>query len=173
MNNVLIKKLVDNHIIEEKDIPIYNYSLFVIGFNVLSLLIAIVISMILNELTYGIYCLLFYVPIRILMGGYHCQTPKACIIFFEIFFTSILLIYKYSSLYFLEVISVLLFVVLFIDVLLHQRNKYSLFLLLIIVIDILLFIVNYDNFNMIPYAFLMNSILYMIGRIVKKEKHGA
>lgn len=91
----LVKKLYNNHIICEDEIPIYEYGIFVIWFNAFCVFVALVIATLLGKLSFSLEIFLFYIPVRILLGGYHCSNPKSCICFFISLFSSILLINNY------------------------------------------------------------------------------
>lgn len=62
MTNYLIK----NNIITKDNQEIYDYGIFV-------LLSIILQGILLNNVIYSMYFLLFFVPIRVLLGGYHCK----------------------------------------------------------------------------------------------------
>lgn len=94
--------LLKNNIIKEDDIEVYDYAMFVIIFNLLTLVTLICIGILFNQLSFTIMFLLFYLPNRIFIGGYHCKTPLTCYLTFTSIYLVILIsnsIMKVDALY--------------------------------------------------------------------------
>lgn len=84
-NNIttfFIKKMIITN--KEKDICCYGMEVIlstIIGFGVI-----LVLSCILGKLSFGIFYLIYIVPIRMSVGGYHAKSYFKCNIIFAIFF---------------------------------------------------------------------------------------
>lgn len=91
ISNILLK----NGIITEDDKEIYEYGSFVFVFNLLIMLAGAAIAFLLKELKFMIFFFLFFIPLRMFIGGYHRKTPQSCFVLSELFFLIIILMYKY------------------------------------------------------------------------------
>lgn len=94
MGNMITNYLLKKRLIEENDIEIYKYGEFVFLFNCAIIFFAILISYILNEVDFIIRFFVFFIPLRIFIGGFHCSSPYRCFIFSELLFASVVLLYK-------------------------------------------------------------------------------
>lgn len=156
--NVFLK----NHIIDKDDLEIYEYGIFVVLFNLLSIGAIIVLGILFNRLSFTLEFLLFYIPNRIIIGGYHCKTPQRCFITFISSYAFILLcsyIIPYSDI--LYMVSILLYIIL---LTLYFNNKKSFIYILLSIF--LLFIILTMNIIILRdsfiYATILNFILYTI-----------
>ena len=109
--NRMINLLLKYHIISNDDIEIYQYGLFVIWFNSICIGLPIFYSYAIGEMFFAIIFFIFFIPIRLFLGGYHCQNPISCIIFFFLIYNFILFIYKIGILlnyhYYIQFILIL------------------------------------------------------------------
>lgn len=82
----------------------YIYGFKVILLNFITILSALLISQVyLNHIWTGLFFLVFFIPLRTLIGGYHCKNAYTCIISFSIiFFITILLIHKINIYFMLD-----------------------------------------------------------------------
>lgn len=176
MNNKLIHYLTNQQIIDCKEIDIYEYALFVIGFNLICLSSFLVIGKLFDELLNSIIILLFFIPLRMLIGGYHCKTPKMCFFCSCLMFTLIMIVYKYYNvLYFSNAITFL-----FIAIIAHHHtrnltNKLPLKIIknTIVVVSFLLIAQKSNISEHILTSWLFVSILYVLNlakQIHKPEK---
>lgn len=91
ISNILLK----NGIITEDDKDVYDYGSFVFIFNLLIILTALAIAFLLKEMKFMIFFLLFFIPLRMFVAGYHRKTPQSCFVVSELFILTIILMFKY------------------------------------------------------------------------------
>lgn len=84
--NQFLNHLVIYKIISEDKKEVIKYGLLVIALNLSSIFSIIFVSILLNQLNVGIAFLLFFIPARLLYGGYHCSTIVRCLLLFNILF---------------------------------------------------------------------------------------
>lgn len=89
---------LNQNLITEDEVEIYEYGIFVTWFNALCIFIPICTGTLAGEFNFTILFFLFFIPIRILLGGFHCKKPQTCICCFELLFIISLLLYKYNIL---------------------------------------------------------------------------
>lgn len=96
MMNQIIKKEINEIILQSE----YSKEAFEYGFKVLCLNVCTILSIILvskiayNDIKIGFIFILFFTPLRITLGGYHCKSPIRCIVTFSLLFYILLSIYK-------------------------------------------------------------------------------
>lgn len=95
MGNKIINILVHENLIDETDRDIYRYGLFVLLFNGLCIATIILLGCLTDQFIFTLSFLLFYIPFRIFIGGYHCNTPTICYITFNLLFSLILFMNKF------------------------------------------------------------------------------
>ena len=157
MNKKIIDILIKHNTISSKDIDIYEYGLFVLWFNFIIIFSFLLQGIITSHFVFTILFLIFYLPLRIYLGGYHCKTPKRCFILSNIFYFTILILYKYfSKLYIFALFTII--IVYFIH---HKYNNHNYILLIIIIIEIMLSTISTLRIYIIT-SFLSNILLYMI-----------
>lgn len=105
MQNKIINLLLSQGTIDCEDIEIYQYGLFVVIFNIACVLAILLIGLLLNELINTLYYLLFFIPVRIFLGGYHCKTAKSCIFYSSLTFFVLI---KLDQAYCLSNLSILI-----------------------------------------------------------------
>lgn len=76
----LIKQMLSNEIIKEKQVPIYEYGLEILISSTITSLSVLFFSIIIRSWEYGVLYLMLTIPLRIHGGGYHAPTRKACFI---------------------------------------------------------------------------------------------
>ena len=99
---------------KEQKYVIY-YGLFVVTTNLLSIVSVLAIGYLMHQGKETLILLLCYLPLRLYLGGYHCQTPLRCYFFFNVLFYVVILIMIYlKHSYALDVITeIILFIVIF------------------------------------------------------------
>lgn len=112
----MIQKLsstfVKNGIIVEDDIEIYEYGIFVVLFNLISIGAIILLGFLFNQLSFTLKFLFFYLSNRMIIGGYHCKTPHKCFITFTISYILLLISTRFVSYSdYLYITSILLYVI--------------------------------------------------------------
>lgn len=70
--------LIRNKLLDIKRYDIYLYSIEIIMLNGSLLLSCFVISFLVGKLNHYVAFLIFFVPLRMLIGGYHCKTSERC-----------------------------------------------------------------------------------------------
>ena len=88
--------LIKNKILDIENRDIYIYSIEVILLNVSILITNIVLSILTNGLIHFIGFVLFFVPLRILVGGYHCDHSESCFVLSVSVYALTLLLVKYD-----------------------------------------------------------------------------
>ena len=73
----LLKK---NKKLDIESYDIYVYAAEIILLNGSLLLICLVMSILLGELSHMLAFILFFIPLRMLVGGYHCKKSELCFI---------------------------------------------------------------------------------------------
>lgn len=158
MPNKILYLFLKHKIININDLPIYQYGIFVICFNTILIITILLIGFLLNNILFAINFLIYFTPIRILLGGYHCSTPHNCIISFSLIFVLINIInntiYK-PYLCFISIFTLLLCII-------HNNkqkktNQWSIFIIFMLTICSSFFL---QNSIYIFNSFGLNSILY-------------
>lgn len=88
------------------------YGTKIVCFNILTIIMIIISSLLLSELKYGIAFVIFFSPMRIFNGGAHTKNPFLCLFLTSSLFLISLYIFKhiyYFSYYFLFLLAVLLY----------------------------------------------------------------
>lgn len=171
MNNIITNLLIKEHIISAEDSNIYNYGIFVLLFNLSSILSIILISVILNSISFSLRFLSFFMPIRIIAGGFHCKNEKNCFISFFISYLVILLVSKIFNNTQL-CLYLALIILLIINLLYIKSKNHSIFKICILIISISYCIILLNNCYLttpIMYANLLNLILYTIPLIINQK----
>lgn len=167
MKKNLIKILFENHLISAEDIPIYEYGLWVLLFNSLCISIAIVIGTVTKNHHFSILFFLFYTPIRILLGGFHCKTPLRCILFFEMLFSIVLLLKSLINITrYGPIIWILTFFAYFL--LLKEERYFSRRTIILFFILMLFYLLSFSQLNnTLLYSLLFNLFLFFIDILLK------
>lgn len=173
MNQIIIS-LLKNNIIKKDEIDIYQYSLFVISFNFLCVVTAIVIGTIFGMLKFSLLFFLIYTPVRIFLGGYHCKRPITCICLFEVMFSAIILLNKLVDISEWRIFICGLIILASIHRFLFDITKENIksFILLLTVLSIVLCLVFYMNIyrKEICSALLMNGVFYYLQWFIDLKK---
>lgn len=165
MISKLTNIFINNHIIDKEDAEIYEYGIFVVLFNLLSIGAIIVLGILFNRLSFTLEFLLFYIPNRMIIGGYHCKTPQRCFITFTSSYIIILIstyIIPYSNILYL--ISILLYIFLLIMHFKTQKS-FKIFFTLCFIIFIILTMNIMTLRQAFIYAIVLNTILYEVNAI--------
>lgn len=164
MINIITNTLIKENIISVEDSEIYKYGIFVLLFNLSSILSIILLSVFFDSLPFTLLFLCFFIPIRIIIGGFHCKSAKNCFISFIITYLVILLLSKtlhdIKFCLILGLISMLLITILHIN-----SNKHIVFkILLILISGATCAIILTNSLFSVPfmYANLLNIILYLV-----------
>lgn len=91
MSEALTFQLVKNKILDIEAYEVWAYSIEIILLNGSILLGCLLISFMLGEMTHMLSFVLFFIPLRMLVGGYHCRKSETC-------FFCTLLVYGASTL---------------------------------------------------------------------------
>lgn len=70
--------MIKNKILDIESYDIYVYSIEVILLNGSILLSCLLISILLGELLHMLAFILFFIPLRMFVGGYHCKKSEVC-----------------------------------------------------------------------------------------------
>lgn len=156
--------MIRYHVIDKSNQEIYEYGIFVILFNGLCLLGILGIGLLLNDISYSFYFLITFIPIRILLGGFHCQSPYTCFIFFQLVFFSLYLGTHLIPQKWIQIIGTLLILI---SLILHYKDnvKYTILLSMIVIFFLVLGYIHCISLFYISSAFIMCSFLYFLSRV--------
>lgn len=90
MNGYIINRLVRNGYIKEKERASYQYGMDVLILNLIPIFIILVISVVTRNIKFGVIFLLFFIPVRINIGGYHCKKISNCTLLFVLLYIFVL-----------------------------------------------------------------------------------
>ena len=144
----------------------YIYGFKVILLNFITILSALLISQVyLNHIWAGLFFLVFFIPLRTLIGGYHCKNAYTCIISFSIiFFITILLIHKINIYFMLDYMCIFFLAYILIIIFKQSLNKKCRVISLLYLM-IVIFIWNQllPNFQILIFsATFINLVLFSI-----------
>lgn len=168
----IVKALSDYHIIQDEDIPVYEYGVFVVGFNVSCILVALIIGALFHQFIFISQFFLFFIPIRIFLGGFHFNSPYKCMTMFESLIFIMVLTYPVKWVVELAWLFWLLILFAYGDKIkrdhLFKNSKSKIVLFFFLLIDGLLWLMNFKT--VVSYALLMNCLLYYMNKIKILEK---
>ena len=100
--------LIKNKILDIENRDIYIYSLEVILLNLSIVMICFLMSIFTNSLIHFVAYVLFFIPLRILVGGYHCNHSETCLMLSVSVYAATIFMVKYKIEVCTETISVVL-----------------------------------------------------------------
>lgn len=154
--------LVKQNIIKEEDQEICDYAVFVILFNGLTVITSAILATIMINWQFALYFLLFYFPLRMLLGGGHCQTPQKCFIFTHVdLFVVFVLAIIFPSLIFNVIAIAFISIAMILYLLSDKRNIFKMILCLFFILDLFIFF-NYTYLRLsLSCAYLLAGYLYL------------
>ena len=174
-------------LIKNKKFDIEDREIYVYGFETLLLngglvLMFLIISLILNELSYFFSYLVFFIPLRVFAGGYHSSTSERCFILSNVMYILSALMTKYISFAESKTIIMLLIIIAYgviislsplvnknniLDKHQIKRNKIIVYILLFIdvIIGVILYRYNHDMLVNECMSIILVTILLIIGKI--------
>ena len=170
MINNLSSIFVKQGIIEEDDKEIYDYGIFVIVFNLLSISTIVLLGMLFKRTIFTLSFLLFYLPNRMIIGGYHCKTPTSCFLTFTASYCMILILSCINlSNNYLYVTSILIY---FLLLMLYFRQSRAFIKSLFIILVVSLLITYFYDIakESFIYATVLNFILYCKGNYLTSHQ---
>lgn len=168
--------------------PIYIYGFCLLYSSCFIIMSILVISSILNHIIYGIYFLLFFIPLRTYTGGYHSNTYGGCFIIsnlyfiFSYFIAQILLtVYSIPNMVITLFISVYIYIncpiinsnhVIPVNLLPVYKHKAGILLIIIIFIILFLLVTGHlDNLSRMAIATIITvALLIYISTKERKNK---
>ena len=167
MNGYIINRLVRNGYIKEKERASYQYGMDVLILNLIPIFIILVISVVTRNIKFGVIFLLFFIPVRINIGGYHCKKISNCTLLFVLLYIfvlklstlSIQLILKYFGI--LCILFIMLLDPISYDVIENKVENYKRSKKIIKAVSIL----------MIVILFLLNDNLFSLLNILIMNHH--
>lgn len=158
----IINLLLKENLINQEDVEIYRYSLFVISFNFICIFALILWGYLFDLLNFTLLFILYYLPVRMYIGGFHCKTPLNCFLLFNLSYIVILISYFFFNSYFNQkyvlIISLILFFIYFLLNSQHEKNK---FLFIIIMIELIFLNFFPNSLDSYCYATTLNLILFI------------
>lgn len=165
MKDWLISLLFQNQLISDEDREIYSYAIFVSLFNSLCILTIFIIGAFFNQFNFTVIFTLFYIPNRILSGGYHCKTPQYCYFTFSSIYIIIMFLYSNDFVIGNMFLMTLVIYSIYLKNVLNKNNltKYNVILVMLFVFYVLL-AMQFSNFRApLAYSILLNYILFILG----------
>lgn len=164
----MIKKysslLLKKGIIVEEDVEIYEYAMFVVSFNILVLSTILFIGCLCNQFTFTLLFLLFYIPNRILIGGYHCKKPSTCYFTFSFLYCNVLItknLLQSNMIYYITVVSYVIYLLIYFK----ENSSFDKNKILLVMIFFIFVLLSYF-FSQFRLAFvsaqILNEILLLI-----------
>ena len=176
MNGYIINRLVRNGYIKEKERASYQYGMDVLILNLIPIFIILVISVVTRNIKFGVIFLLFFIPVRINIGGYHCKKISNCTLLFVLLYIfvlklstlSIQLILKYFGI--LCILFIMLLDPISYDIIENKVENYKRSKKIIKAVSILMIVILFllnDNclLSATSMAGILNFCLYCIGRV--------
>ncbi len=109
ISNLIVNVLINKKSIEEKDRPIYLYGTMLLLSTLAGILSIIIISLIFFDFITVLVFFIFFIPLRVHAGGYHCKNYSSCFIVSNILFIAVVLLAKISyNSYFFSVYGAIL-----------------------------------------------------------------
>lgn len=97
--------LINHDLLDQENKEIYVYSVEFIFLNTTELLTTLLISILFNELLHFIALIIFFIPLRIMSGGFHFKRSEVCFVFTTAFYIFSLFVNHYLFIGFNSVIS--------------------------------------------------------------------
>lgn len=155
----IINEMIKKNIISYSEKDTYYYGMFVMLFNLLILVTIIFIGSMFGKVKETILFLLFFIPLRLYLGGYHCKTPLRCFLLTNTLFMIGIFINKYFEIYF-YLITILQIIVLIYEKKYMERNiPYYQILSSICLIYLVIGIIQYACRKYIVIAIIFNYLL--------------
>ena len=172
-----INKLCSQFDSKAYDQDILKYGLEVIIYNLFTILILIILSILFKNYKFGLYFIPTFCLLRITLGGFHCKTIFGCT-FLMITIYSLTNILSKEIFYYnlLKIISPILIILLFIikpceenTIHLKNYNIYYKYILIFLFSLILLIFKNHSQILGLFSALFITEIMYFLN-IIKKNK---
>lgn len=148
---------------------LFQYGLFILFFNIFTLLIVLIIGSIFNELFFTILLMLLYIPVRIIIGGYHCKKATTCLITFSLIIICIILSYKVNVKSTLFWLSIPLYFLTIYFIIRNKPTKKINCAMIFFTIEFILCFSNNIFSSASYYSIIMISSLYLVDIIIKKQ----
>lgn len=169
---VLSKYLLKKSIIKPEEINIIEYGLTSLLFNSITIITSFTIGTVLHDIFFSIIFLLFYIPIRIVVGGYHCKTALLCFVSFAVI-VSVLFSIEYFWINKTHCFLLLFILLLtpcsihknkqYLDTKLSNKNK----TILILLISFIVVIAKENDITAIYISLLLNTLLLTFSHLKK------
>lgn len=149
----------------EEESLLFKYGLFIIFFNTINMLIVLFVGKRLDEIYFTSLFMMLYIPIRVIIGGYHCKKSYTCLILFSTIILCIIILYKMNIKYTLFWLSLPLY---FFTLYLLKKRQISGKIKFATILYIVEFIVSFSNGVLGSAAFfstILVSVLYLVNFI--------
>ena len=87
-----MEKILPTNVEERKQL--FNYGLFILFYNLFTFVIVLLIGRLLGEIKFIILLMTLYIPVRIIIGGYHCKRVTTCLMMFSLIIAITIIFYK-------------------------------------------------------------------------------
>lgn len=162
-----MEKLLPKSIEERK--LLFNYGLFILFYNLFTFIIILLIGKLLNAEQFIILLMTLYIPVRIIIGGYHCKKVSTCLLLFSLIITITIIFYKLNFKNILFYWNIPIFILTLYSILNNKRNKIKNIALMIFVAEIILSFLNNIIGAASFYSVMLISIFYIANLIVKNN----
>lgn len=157
------KLLVDYDMILAEEREIYDYGMFVFVFNSLCIISILFLGALCHQVVFTSAFFLFFIPNRMVIGGYHCKTPETCYITFNLIFIFILLCNQLNifSFFIIYIFCILIYICYLKAVFKHDNNNRKLIVILFVSSISITVFVDILRPGFI-FSVLLNSVLYTL-----------
>lgn len=163
MNDIL-------EISEEEEKLLFKYGLFILFYNVFTLFIVLLIGKLLNEMYFVLLLMIFYIPIRVIIGGYHCKSTTTCLLTFSLIIICTIMSYKLDLHNILVILSIPAYILTLYYVTQENTTKLTKFALILFTIEFILCFINNIIGHVAYYSIMLISLLYLINIIIRNRE---
>lgn len=184
----IVNILTNNEILDSRNKDIYKYSIEILLLNSLLLIIFFTLSVLGKCINLFISFLIFFIPKRILSGGYHAKHSETCFLLSISIYVISIIISKHVFLLYTNKLLILTYLLGIIALILwspledcnlsltvHQYERNKKIIYIIVLYDIILFTLFYKRgslflFNNIIFTIIV-SLFLSLGKILQKNNN--
>ena len=99
-----MEKILPTNVEERKQL--FNYGLFILFYNLFTFVIVLLIGRLLGEIKFIILLMTLYIPVRIIIGGYHCKRVTTCLMMFSLIIAITFILFEYINIYIVNILYI-------------------------------------------------------------------
>ncbi|MFQ9252846.1 MAG: accessory gene regulator B family protein [Faecalibacillus intestinalis] len=161
-----MEKILPTNVEERKQL--FNYGLFILFYNLFTFVIVLLIGRLLGEIKFIILLMTLYIPVRIIIGGYHCKRVTTCLMMFSLIIAITIIFYKINLKNLLFYLNISISILSIYYILKNERNKIKNIALMIFIVEIIISFLNNIIGDASFYSVMLISTFYIIDLIVRK-----